>query len=155
VNSFKPIWCGVLAAALGLGGALSPASAALLTVGNSNGVYGGYTCADVAAGSGPKIQTWSCIAFDNQQWTVVGSLYGNAFMPHSTPGTCLDLAGGSGPLVQLNPCSGSSSQNWAFADGLLINQANGQCLDATSMGNGLQLRVNPCALISSQTWQIK
>lgn len=132
-----------------------PSGAALLTAGSSP-PYGGYVCADVASGIGPAVQVYDCAGWENQQWDFQASSLRNQLIARSDPGECLDLVGGTGPGTVLAACvQNSPSQDWAFDNGSLINQGNGQCLDAGSMQNGTKLQTNSCQAITSQNWQIK
>ncbi|MGM1064920.1 PQQ-dependent sugar dehydrogenase [Saccharothrix sp. Mg75] len=111
-------------------------------------------CADVNAGStadGAKVQLWTCNGGANQRWTVNGTTL-------RALDKCLDAAGtADGSLVRLWTCNGGAAQNWAAgANGSLVNQQSGRCLDANGGGSadGTQLIVWSCHGGANQRWTL-
>ena len=121
-------------------------------VGPITGVAG--KCVDVSGASsadGSKIQLWSCHGGTNQQWTRSGNTL-------RTLGKCMGVTGtADGSLVQLSTCTGSGGQNWAAAaNGSLVNQQSGKCLDANSgsSADGTQLIIWSCHDGTNQRWTL-
>ena len=111
-------------------------------------------CVDVNAGStadGAKVQLWTCNSGANQRWTVSGSTL-------RALDKCLDAAGTTdGSVVRLWTCNGGTGQNWtAGANGSLVNQQSGKCLDANGGGSadGTQLIVWSCHGGTNQRWTL-
>ncbi|ONI80762.1 glycosyl hydrolase [Saccharothrix sp. ALI-22-I] len=111
-------------------------------------------CVDVSGGStadGTKIQLWTCNAGANQRWTVNGSTL-------RALDKCMDAAGtADGALVRLWTCNGGGAQNWtAGANGSLVNQQSGKCLDANgaSSTDGTQLIIWSCHGGTNQRWTL-
>ena len=142
------------------------ARAVVLSVGPTNGTFGGYVCADVTGGSltpGTPVQAYDCNGAPNQQFEL------NGFTIYALGGQrCLDAAftvNGTTGGVQSNVCNGSMNQEWYYAPGgdLLVGgqivsfgSDSELCLDATTTANGVQLvtTVGNFGAIS-QNWQIK
>ncbi|GAB2961477.1 lectin [Saccharothrix stipae] len=111
-------------------------------------------CVDVNGGSsadGTKVQLWTCNAGVNQRWTVTGSTL-------RALDKCMDAAGtADGALVRLWTCNGGGAQNWtAGANGSLVNQQSGKCLDANgaSSADGTQLIIWSCHGGTNQRWTL-
>jgi len=128
----------------------TPARAALLTVGISNHEFGGAVCADIKGGSiatGTAVQAYDCLGDLSEQFEF------NGFTIYAMAGQrCLDV-GRTG--VVSNACTGAANQSWYYYDGEITNANSGECLDATTLANGVQLVTNPCNGKTSQNWQIK
>ena len=133
-----------------------PARAAVLSVGSSNGSFGGLVCADVRGGSltvPTTVQAYDCNAAPNQQFEF------NGFTIYTVGGQrCLDVQNAgtaAGTPVQSYSCNGTAAQIWYYYNGEIYNPNSGKCLDATNMANLTQLVINPCDGATSENWQIK
>jgi Ricin-type beta-trefoil lectin domain len=133
-----------------------PAHAAVLSVGSSNGTFGGYVCADVRDGNLANltpIDAFDCNAAPNQQFEF------NGFTIYALGGQrCIDVAGAgraAGTPVDSYPCNGTVAQVWYYYNGEIYNPNSGMCLDAGNMSNQTQLYIYPCNRSISQNWQIK
>ena len=111
-------------------------------------------CVDVNGGSsadGAKVQLWTCNGGVNQRWTVSGTTL-------RALDKCLDASGtANGATVRLWSCTGGAGQNWtAGANGSLVNQQSGKCLDANggSSADGTQLILWTCHGGTNQRWTL-
>ena len=142
----------------------APARAFVLSVGPTNGIFGGYVCADVTGGSltpGTPVQAYDCNGAPNQQFEFSGfgftiyAMGGQRCLEPLVPNGGAVPGGGPFPVVS-DVCNGSANQTWYFDESVCWNSTS-FCLDATNMANGTQLVISysPLPVSPSQEWQLK
>jgi hypothetical protein len=107
-----------------------------------------------SSSSGNKVQIWTCLDDDSQNWTVEsnGTIQIN--------GLCLDTNDGdtgNGTKIVIATCTGATSEEWSQGSGnTLVNQASGTCLDDpnASTTNGEQLQIWSCNGNIQQVWPL-
>jgi O-glycosyl hydrolase len=125
--------------------------------GNIGGILKGQEsglCADVTGAgqaNGTPVTLWDCTGGANQSWTATPA---RQLMVYGTK--CLDAGSGAdGTAVQIRDCTGSGAQQWSVdADGSVVNNGSGKCLDATGHGtaNGTVLAIWGCGGGVNQKW---
>ncbi|WP_409493520.1 ricin-type beta-trefoil lectin domain protein [Amycolatopsis sp. cmx-11-12] len=112
-------------------------------------------CLDVAGGNPDNgtVLLYGCWGSNNraQTWTLPGDGTVRAYSK------CVDVRDGNtaaGTPIQLVECTGVDAQQWIVrADGSMVNNRSGKCLNATGSVDGSTLTIDNCSGQPQQVWR--
>jgi ricin-type beta-trefoil lectin protein len=130
-------------------GELSAAPAPLIGIGSG-------LCLDVkhnSTASGTPLQIYTCNGGANQAFSFTAA---NELRAFNNTQCVLPQSGTASPLpAVIAPCDGQAHQRWTVnADGSIVSQSTGMCLDVNGQGTAIQTAVNlwSCNGQTNQSW---
>jgi hypothetical protein len=121
-------------------------------------------CLDVSEqnlANGAKVHQWTCLAIQNQQWTVIPYSDGTAKIVVSHSGKCLDLRDGNsanGAEVGQWACVDNDNQKWIVrpvgTSFEVVSKVSGKCLDVdgSQTADGTRIQAWECHHGPNQLW---